>query len=77
MEASYRYDYGQRVRVAADAPQSLAPGSDVDVVGMRTVQREIESSTTGYPIGSRLYIIEYADGSSKEVPEKYIDEIEQ
>lgn len=75
MVASYRYDHGQTARVVAHAPESLVPGEYVAVVGMRTVRQEVESSATGYPIGTRLYLIEYADGSSKEVAEEYIEEI--
>jgi hypothetical protein len=77
MEASYRYEYGQTVRVAAHAPQSLVPGEYVFVVGMYTVQQEQESSVTGYPIGTPLYTIEYPDGSSKVVTEEYIEEIKE
>jgi len=75
VDTSYRYDYGQTVQVAAQAPQSLQPGEKVDVVGMYTVHREVESSAMGYPIGTQLYTIEYADGSSKEVPASYIEEL--
>ena len=77
MNTPYRYKYGQTVRVTAHAPQSFAPGEYVAVVGMHTVWQETESSATGYPMGTLLYTIEYADGSSKEITEEYIEEIEQ
>lgn len=73
MGISYRYEYGQAVRVAAHAPISLMPGEDVAVVGMREVRGEKESIATGCPMGTHLYIIEYLDGSSKEVAEEYME----
>lgn len=77
MDTSYRYEYGQTVRVTAHAPQSLVPGAYVAVVGMHMVQQEAESSATGYPIGTYLYTIEYPDGSSTDVTEEYIEKVEQ
>lgn len=72
MATIYRYEYGQTARVASQAPPSIRPGERVAVVGMRTIDNALASRETGYPIGTPLYLIEYDDGSSREVPEQYI-----
>ncbi len=73
MPKSFKYEYGQTIRVVAFAPSSLKPGTDVAVVGMTKLGQEREIQNTFYPAGTDIYLIEYADGKSVEVPEKYLE----
>lgn len=71
-ESSFRYDYGETVRVAAAAPMPLVPGTEVAVVGMTQIVQPRELLGALWPQGTVAYLIEFADGSSMEVPEAYI-----
>jgi hypothetical protein len=73
IQKSFKYEYGQTVRVIASAPSSLKPGTDVAVVGMTKLIQEREVLNVLYPAGTDIYLIEYADGKSLEVPEEYIE----
>lgn len=76
----YAYTYGDAVRIAATAPVEQRPGSIASVCGMRTVpvgtadggqHPENASSDT------RLYLVEFADGSSVEIAEEYLGPVEE
>jgi len=69
----FRYHYGQTVRVSAHARKSFRPGELVAVVGMWKVSNNEQAHHTGHPVGTVLYLIEYDDGSSIEIPEEYIE----
>ena len=69
---SFKYDYGETVRVAASAPTPLIPGTEVAVVGMTQIVQPRELLGTLWPRGTIAYTIEFADGSSVEVPETYV-----
>ena len=72
-EPSFKCDYGETVRVADSAPAPLIPGTEVAVVGMtRIVQPRELLGGTAAP-GTVAYLIEFADGSSVEVPESYVE----
>jgi hypothetical protein len=73
MTESFRYDYGQTVRIVASAPASLRPGAEVAVVGMTKLDYARELLGVRHPVGTVAYLIEYADGTSVEVPEQYIE----
>jgi hypothetical protein len=73
MKQLFKYEFGQTVRVGAFAPSSLKPGIDVAIVGMTKLNQEREVLNVLYPPGTDIYLIEYTDGKSLEVPEKYIE----
>ena len=73
MDESFRFEYGQTVRIVASAPTPLQPGTDVDIVGMTRFSRTREIFNVAYPAGSDIYLIELRDGKSLEVPEHFID----
>ncbi len=60
--------WGDLVRVKPEAPRDRRPGALADIVGIRTVENELLAAEYGTPVGSKLYLVEFADGSSLEVP---------
>jgi len=72
-ERPFRYEYGETVRIAASAHAPLTPGTEVDVVGMTQITHPRELLGTMCTRGAIAYLIEFADGSSIEVPEDCIE----
>jgi len=62
-----KYNYNDVVRISPDAPSELRPNDIGSVCGMRTIMKGTDSTS---PI--MLYIVEYSDGASSEVPEHYL-----
>ena len=73
MDESFRFKYGQTVRIGASAPPPLQPGTDVDIVGMTRLSHAREILNVICPAGTDIYLIEFADGNSLEVPESFIE----
>jgi hypothetical protein len=65
-------DYGDNVKVAPDAPQKYEPDIMASACGFRIIQSEEEAQLEGVAIGTKLWLIERGDGSSLEVPEKFL-----
>ena len=68
----FKYDHGQTVQIVETAPECLRPGTFVAVVGMITNNSEDITPWGTFPVGTDFYTIEYDDGSSMEIPEKYL-----
>jgi hypothetical protein len=62
MSEIFKYDWGQEVCVTTTAPASMRPGQSGSVCGMREKG------------GSNIYIIEFSDGWSTEIPENFLSE---
>ena len=66
-----KFDYGDEVvvtRTDKDGPASMhLKGS---VVAITNVSSESESDVFGYPVGTVLYTVEFADGSDDLLPEE-------
>jgi hypothetical protein len=58
---SFKFDHGDAVRVVGTAPLQLQPGLAGSVRGMRELE------------GERIYIVEYSDGESTEIPENLLE----
>ncbi len=67
-----RFTWGDSVRVIADAPECYRPGAIGSICGMRTADSDNVAEQFQCPIGSVIYIIEYTDGSSTEVPARLL-----
>jgi hypothetical protein len=63
------FDWGETVRIAPAAPPSFRPGAMVSVCGYRAAG---ETDTPTTHAGEALVLVEYGDGSSCEVPLRYI-----
>lgn len=68
--------WGDTIRVNAEAAAAARPGALGEVVGIRVVETEAHAKQFEAPIGSRLYLIEFGDGASVEVPEAWIDVVQ-
>lgn len=64
-----KYDYGGYVKVRADAPSKFRPDEIGAIVGMRTAPGSA-FDLSGNEI--EVYIVEYLDGSSIEIPEPFL-----
>ena len=60
--------WGDTVRVKADASAELRPGRLAAVCGMREVETQEQANEFGSAIGTMLYLVEFADGGSLEIP---------
>jgi hypothetical protein len=65
--------WGDTVRIKNDASQAMRPGSLAAVCGMREVETVEQAKQFGCAIGTTLYLIEFGDGSSIEVPEAFLE----
>jgi hypothetical protein len=72
-EPPFKYDYGETVHVAASAPQPLIPGTEVAIVGMSQIVQPRKILGGIAAPGTVAYLIEFADGSSVEVPDTYVE----
>jgi len=63
MNANYKFDWGQAVRVTTTAPENMHPGKVGSICGMREI-------TDG-----RLYLVEFSDGEALEIPENLLEPI--
>jgi hypothetical protein len=68
-------DYGDDVRIAAEAPERYYPGARASACGFRVVASERESKAAGEPVGTPLWLVEFSDGSAREVPAHYLTRI--
>ena len=64
---------GDSVCVVDGAPLHYRPGADAEVVGLRTVETERQAESAGDAVGARQYVIEFPDGSSVELAERWLE----
>lgn len=64
MNTTYKYDWGQAVRVVTTAPKDMRPGEAGSVCGIRAMD------------SVRLYLVEFSDGTAVEIPEDLIKAME-
>jgi hypothetical protein len=70
------FTWGDTVRVNAAAAEASRPGELGEIVGIREVETEAQARQFESPIGSRLYLVEFGDGTSVEIPEAWIDAVD-
>ena len=66
MRESSELTWGDSVRVKSGAPVWARPGEAAAVVAMTDIQLSSKPRPFPAPIGSRVYLIEFADGESVE-----------
>lgn len=64
--------WGDSVRVKAGAPSAVRPGALAAVCGIREIANDGQASESDAPIGSKLYLVEFGDGTSLEIPEAWV-----
>jgi hypothetical protein len=67
------FTWGDTVRVKAEAPPATRPGAIAEVVGIRDIAAEDQARQFEAPIGTKLYLIEFGDGTSLEIAEAWIE----
>lgn len=65
--------WGDTVRIKDSASPTMRPGSLAAVCGMREVETAEQAKQFGSAIGTTLYLVEFGDGSSLEIPEEYVE----
>jgi hypothetical protein len=69
----HKYVWGQLVKVKKDAPDLLRPDQDCSICGVRSIETENISKALSEPIGSFVYLVEFSDGYSIEIPEHLLE----
>lgn len=69
------FTWGELVRVSEDAEQAMRPGELADVVAITEINSEERAESLGAAVGETAYTIEFGDGSSVEVPGKYLQKV--
>ena len=69
------FTWGDTVRVKAGAQPARRPGAIAEVVGIREIEVAEQARQFEAPIGSKLYLIEFGDGTSLEIPEAWIETV--
>ena len=72
-DGKFQPTWGDTVRISQLAPAPLRPGALAAVVGIREIETEGQVEEFTSPLGTRLYLVEFGDGDSLEVPEKWIE----
>lgn len=65
--------YGDTVRIKMSASAEMRPGTLAAVCGMREVETVAQSQELGCPIGTTLYLVEFGDGASVEIPKEFVE----
>lgn len=71
-EAELEFERNENVAIAENAPAKFRPSQLAWVISGRIVESELQSQAVGYPVGTLLYLVEYMDGSSVEMPGEFI-----
>jgi hypothetical protein len=72
----YRFDFGTSVSVKNGAPVRYKRIHQGSVCGMREIDNEEAAKLLREAIGTRVYLIENAVGDSLEIPEEYLEYLE-
>jgi hypothetical protein len=65
--------WGDAVQVAANAPLAFRPGQPGSICSIRENPLDASAPVSQAAHKSRLYLVEFGDGDSIEVPEEYLD----
>ncbi len=66
------FNYGDVVVIKQDAPLCYKPGSWGSICGVRTIDNLDTSQRFKQPLNSKLYLIEFDDGETLEIPQKFL-----
>ncbi len=69
------FDWGDTVRVLANAPSAYRPASRGTVCGAAVLQDEDRARAMGEAVGVTLYLVEFSDGTALEIPERWLEAI--
>ena len=69
--------WGDTVRVKAGAPLAMRPGANAAVCSITRIENDQQSKAYNAAIGTTMYLVEFGDGASIEVPEEWIEAVER
>lgn len=72
----HKFDWGNFVRISVSAPKKFLPGAIGSICGMIKVTTEILADKYGTTIGEWIYTVEYVGGFDHEVPERFLDKLD-
>jgi hypothetical protein len=70
------FTWGETVQVNKDAPQDLNPLKIGSVCGIRSIDTDKLAKKLEMKVGNILYLVEFSDGKSFEIPECYLSKID-
>ena len=70
------YNYGDTVLIATEAPDNYRPGAIASIYAIRVIENSNTARKYKAEIGSILYGVEFGDGSSVELPERFLKPFE-
>jgi hypothetical protein len=68
--------WGDTVRIKTGALPLMRPGGLAAVCGIRTIETVEQAEQFSRPIGTALYLVEFDDGTSVEVPESLLEVVQ-
>ena len=68
-----KFTWEDAVSVATTAPTRYRPGMVGAICGMRVIDNKQTQESFGEPLGTNLYLVEFGDGSSMEIPERLLE----
>lgn len=68
----HNFDWGNTVQIKQVAPECYKPGSKGCICGIRVIDTVETSKQFDQKIGSELYLIEFGDGETLEIPKNFI-----
>lgn len=71
-----KFTWGDTVRVLASAPVKFQPGVIGSICGLRVLDTPELAEAAGQPSGTVMCLIELEDGTSFELPENYLAQID-
>lgn len=74
---NFIFNWGDVVVVKQIAPERYKPGFRGSVCGMRSIDCIKLAIQFGQKVGSELYLIEFGNGETLEVPESFLIRFEQ
>lgn len=67
-----KFTWGDSIRIDSSAPVIYHPGECGSISGLRQIDNQEMARSFRENIGAVVYIIEFGDGSSIEVPEQFL-----
>ena len=72
-----KYDYGESVEITKNAPECYRPGTQGSLCGVRHIEAEEHANAAYVKIDTILWLVEFEDGFSLEVPEEYLTSLDR
>ena len=72
-----KFTWGEAVSVSKNAPSNYHPGEFASICGIDKITTQKEADELLCKNGEWIYIVEYEDGKSIEIPESYLEKYEE